>query len=554
MAPTHKAKCHKSVREQWHDSLTTHDQLKRSTILTNLLRKTETKHVTVSFDIPKEIWLEYVESRDADILIPSSASLSGNRRKHGSTRRSTESQSIEETDVDSIFAMYAAEKQARNTSNRAEPARTTTRHAATSTSIKQQPDVDSMYSQQPTGSSESPSKGSFQSNTSRCLKNLHTDAESDYTDQDLDSIYSTYSRDHATTQPSECSGDLVPAPLAMKKKAGFANLPLHIKKQIWKEAIPCKLLLAPKYWLRGFATRLRPPTVINFDEDAKATVEEMGGFYRLARPRQKASPGKPLFFSIHHPPLTWFSPEKDFLYFPCPAEKVVGVHTVAQHVVMESFEHLEPLQLHHRLQRLSDRDIFPALRTIRIASGVICADGDWTAEMVDGFFGPEHLVLVDLRDNGAIDRVAHKLLDLVHRNGGPAVKWYQKFLTLTRLFQYSEHWDDLRFIFGEAWLNATWKLPYTKIMWPKQGWREEVVPSASLENPCTKHHFRDAVIDDSEDFRSLDSQGQWDRTSPYAREILANMPTVSPVFVFVRPENLESLSRGTTSKRTSTDN
>jgi hypothetical protein len=293
MAPSQKAKCHKPIREQWHDSSTTHDQLKKSTILTYLLRKAETKHVTVSFDIPKEIWLEYMESRDADVLIPSSASLSSNRHKHASSRCSTQSQSREETDLDSIFAMYTMENPARNTSNRVEPARPTTRHAATSTSMEQQPDVDSMYSQQPTGSSESPSKGSLQSNTSRCLKNLHTDAESDYTDQDLDSIYSTYSRDHASTQSSECSDGLIPAPLAIKKKAGFANLPLHIKKQIWKEAIPCKLLLAPKYWLRGFATRLRPPTVINFDEDAKATVEEMGGFYRLARLRQKASPGKP---------------------------------------------------------------------------------------------------------------------------------------------------------------------------------------------------------------------------------------------------------------------
>ncbi|ETS79543.1 hypothetical protein PFICI_09396 [Pestalotiopsis fici W106-1] len=549
MAASCKAQRNKPVKEQSYSSSSTmYDRPESMPSLGKLLHEAEQELVTrehVYLKVPLQLYLKYMTRHSPNLLTPAASLSSSDRRNHGSTRHSTESKSTEsksteskstETEVDSIYVMYAEEQPAANTSNKIEPTPSVTRKSAGSG--KTEPEVDSMYSQYPASFLKNGRRDVLHprpSATTKCLKNSYNDTVSEYTDQDLDSIYSTYSQDLGSTQASETSDGLRPAPLAIRKKPGFKSLPIHIKKRIWMEAMPSKLLLAPKYWLRGFATRLKPPAIANFNAEVKEAIEEMGGFYRLARPRPKIDGRNPPGF-----PLLSLS-----------AEKVIGVHTVTKHVVMESFEHLKPLQLHHRLQRLSDREIFPDLQTIRIASGVICADGDWTAEMVDSFFGPEYLVLVDLRDTDAINRIAHKLLDFVHENGGPTVKWYRKFTTLTRLFQYAAHWEDLEFVFGEAWLNATWKLPYTKIMWPKQGWREEVVPSTLLEHPQTKHRFKYAVIDDSEDFRSLDSQGQWDRTSPYAREILKNMPAVSPVFVFVRPENLESLSRSTTSKRNS---
>lgn len=230
---------------------------------------------------------------------------------------------------------------------------------------------------------------------------------------------------------------------------------------------------------------------------------------------------------------------------------MVGVHTVAENVVMESFEHISPLELHRRLKHLGNREIFPRVRTVRIASDIICANGDWSPEMVDSFFGPEHLVLVDLRDGAAVRRTALKLLKLIDEDEDeePNGKWYRKFMRVASKFHDPSHWEDIEFVFVEAWFNATWKLPYTKVTWPKEGWREEIVPSAALEDPRTRHHFKDAVVDEQEDFRSLDSEGAWDRTTPYACGVLLDMPTVSPVFAFVRPENWESMRNREMQKR-----
>lgn len=230
---------------------------------------------------------------------------------------------------------------------------------------------------------------------------------------------------------------------------------------------------------------------------------------------------------------------------------MVGVHTVAENVVMESFEHVSPLELHRRLKHLSDKEIFSRVRTVRIASGIICADGEWSPAMVDSFFGPERLVLVDLRDGAAVKHTALKLLGLINEDETSTEQWYRKFARFASKFRDPSHWEDIEFVFVEAWFNATWKLPYTKVTWPKEGWREEIVPSAALEDLRTRHYFRDAVVDEQEDFRSLDSEGVWDRTTPYACGVLLDMPTVSPVFAFVRPENWESMRNLETQKRSS---
>ncbi|KAK6196749.1 hypothetical protein LQW54_011205 [Pestalotiopsis sp. IQ-011] len=218
---------------------------------------------------------------------------------------------------------------------------------------------------------------------------------------------------------------------------------------------------------------------------------------------------------------------------------------------LESFEHISPLELYRRSKHLSDREIFPRVRTVRIASGIICANGEWSSEMVDSFFGLEHLILVDLRDGAAVKRTALELLNLIDEDEEPTGKWYRKFARVASKFHDPSHWEDIEFVFVEAWFNATWKLAYTKVTWPKEGWREEIVPSAALEDLRTRHHFKDAVVDEQEDFRSLDSEGAWDRTTPYACGVLLDMPTVSPVSAFVRPGNWESMRNREMQKRSS---
>ncbi|KAH6645818.1 hypothetical protein BKA67DRAFT_86815 [Truncatella angustata] len=309
--------------------------------------------------------------------------------------------------------------------------------------------------------------------------------------------------------------------------------PVITRDEIWRQCLPPRLLLHPKYWTRGFSTRLKPPSITSLNDETKTMISDSGHFYRLARPN-------PFFKSSRlpcYPLVSWFCPERDYLYYPYPADKVTGVHTVTQNVVMENIANFHPKELPKLLRPLMNPEIFASLKTIHQASGLLCADEKWSPSMVEAFFGSEYLIIVNLLDRVASGRVEQKLLDLLDVNDSR----YYEFKQKSSCFDTMTHWDESKFVFEEAWLNAKWKLPYTRIIWPDKQCFEEIVPTALLEDPRTRESFKGAVVDASEDFRTLDADGFWDRTSPYVSGILYHMPELQPVFVFVRPENLGSL-------------
>ncbi|KAI4600641.1 hypothetical protein KJ359_001000 [Pestalotiopsis sp. 9143b] len=478
-----------------------------------------TQHVYLKLPLP--LYLEYVAHQGPGGPTPMSSLSHCSRCSHCSKSTGSDSKHTENDDLDPMYAMYADERP--------------------------KPDHKTGVGDRKTYSSNmTPTPLVIKKKNSTSTDSRTLEVEDDFPFFSAQDIINHGEGDQKSE--SACSSGFIsePEPVPVSKpeavvaqRISSKNIPIDTKK-IRRDAIPSKLLLTPKYWQRGISTRLKPPTTAKFNEEIKASVEQTGGFHRLTRPRSvKGGSENP--------------PEHDFLYYPCPGDKMVGVHTVAENVVMESFEHISPLELHRRLKHLGNREIFPRVRTVRIASGIICANGDWSPEMVDSFFGPEHLVLVDLRDGAAVRRTALKLLKLIDEDEDeePTGKWYRKFTRVASKFRDPSHWEDIEFEFVEAWFNATWKLPYTKVTWPKEGWREEIVPSAALEDPRTRHHFKDAVVDEQEDFRSLDSEGAWDRTTPYTCGELLDMPTVSPVFAFVRPENWESMRNCEMQKRSS---